>query len=94
MSKLALFLLLWPVTDLLHKSVKINGKPWKSNCFLEWDTFVRGGIIELELTDDITIGCGELPPSLSTGGYDVEHQYDSGRLTMPNGEPIGRPIMY
>jgi hypothetical protein len=56
-----------------RQSVTINGSPWKSNCFLEWDVFESGGIVELELTDDITVGCGEgvdtLPPSLSTGGY-------------------------
>ncbi|KAI0081607.1 glycoside hydrolase family 92 protein [Panus rudis PR-1116 ss-1] len=56
------------------KSVKIDGKPWKSNCFLEWDAFVKGSTIELELTNDINVTCGKgsgaLPPSLSTGGYD------------------------
>ncbi|KAH9903165.1 glycoside hydrolase family 92 protein [Cubamyces lactineus] len=56
------------------KSVKINGKAWKSNCFIEWDAFTSGALIELELTDDINVPCGAssdaLPPSLSTGGYD------------------------
>ncbi|KAL4242836.1 Peptide-N(4)-(N-acetyl-beta-glucosaminyl)asparagine amidase [Abortiporus biennis] len=56
------------------KSVKIDGIPWKSNCFIEWDAFINGSTIELELTNDITIPCGNgidaLPPSLSTGGYD------------------------
>ena len=55
------------------KSVKIDGKPWKSNCFLEWEAFQKGSTIELELTDDVTIGCGSglgaLPASLSTGGF-------------------------
>ncbi|KAF7966871.1 hypothetical protein HWV62_36683 [Athelia sp. TMB] len=55
------------------KNVTIDGQPWHSNCYIEWDTFKHGSVIELSLTDDITIGCGEtsksLPPSLSTGGY-------------------------
>lgn len=55
------------------KSVTIDGTLWKSNCFLEWDAFVKGSTIELELTDDIEVSCGAkpdaLPPSLSTGGY-------------------------
>lgn len=54
--------------------MKIDGKPWKSNCFLEWDVFENGSTVELELTDDINVSCGQgedaLPPSLSTGGYD------------------------
>ncbi|KZP14452.1 glycoside hydrolase family 92 protein [Athelia psychrophila] len=56
------------------KNVTINGQPWHSNCYIEWEAFKSGSLIELELTDDITVGCGEtvdaLPPSLSTGGYD------------------------
>ncbi|KAF7332630.1 Glycoside hydrolase family 92 protein [Mycena kentingensis (nom. inval.)] len=56
------------------KSVKVNGKPYKSNCYLEWDVFTSGATVELELTDDIGVTCGSgksaLPPSLSTGGYD------------------------
>ncbi|KAJ3490419.1 hypothetical protein NLI96_g1434 [Meripilus lineatus] len=56
------------------KSVKIDGKPWKSTCFIDWDAFIKGSTIELELTDNITEPCGRnsqaLPPSLSTGGYD------------------------
>ncbi|KAF9229643.1 glycoside hydrolase family 92 protein [Gyrodon lividus] len=55
------------------KSVTIDGQPWKSNCYLDWDVFTKGSTIELELTDDINITCGDgpdaLPPSLSTGGY-------------------------
>ncbi|KIM76707.1 glycoside hydrolase family 92 protein [Piloderma croceum F 1598] len=55
------------------KSVKIDGLPWKSNCYLDWDTFRNGSTVELELTDDIGVACGEapdaLPPSLSTGGF-------------------------
>ena len=35
--------------------------------------FESGGTVDLELTDDRTVTCGEdtsaLPPSLSTGGY-------------------------
>ncbi|EIN11122.1 glycoside hydrolase family 92 protein [Punctularia strigosozonata HHB-11173 SS5] len=56
------------------KNVTIDGTPWKSNCFIEWDAFEQGATIELELTTDITQGCGPtadaLPPSLSTGGFD------------------------
>ena len=56
------------------ESVKIDGKPWQSNCFIEWDAFTNGSLIELQLTDDINVSCGSaqnaLPPSLSTGGYD------------------------
>ncbi|KAF7289771.1 Glycoside hydrolase family 92 protein [Mycena indigotica] len=56
------------------KSVKVNGKAYKSNCYLEWDVFTSGSTVELELTDDINVTCGKgkdaLPPSLSTGGYD------------------------
>ncbi|KAI0055360.1 glycoside hydrolase family 92 protein [Artomyces pyxidatus] len=55
------------------KSVTIDGKPWKSTCFLEWDVFEKGSTVELELTNDITMSCGQtadaLPPSLSTGGF-------------------------
>jgi len=50
-------------------SVTVDGKHWKSNCFLEWDMFVRGATIELELTEDPNVPCGVLPPSLSTGGF-------------------------
>lgn len=56
------------------QSVKIDGKPWKSNCFIDWDAFTSGSLIELQLTDNINVECGAgaaaLPPSLSTGGYD------------------------
>ncbi|KAH9033368.1 glycoside hydrolase family 92 protein [Lactarius pseudohatsudake] len=51
------------------KSVTIDGKPWKSNCFIEWDVFVRGATVELELSEDPNHPCGVLPPSLSTGGF-------------------------
>lgn len=55
--------------------MKINGTPWKSNCFIEWDVFEQGGTVELELSSDINETCGvtvdALPPSLSTGGYDT-----------------------
>lgn len=60
-------------TDLYFKSVKVDGKPYKSNCFLEWDVFQNGSIIELQLTNNINVTCGSgpgaLPPSLSTGGF-------------------------
>ncbi|KAF9259596.1 glycoside hydrolase family 92 protein [Marasmius fiardii PR-910] len=56
------------------KSVKVDGKPYKSNCYLDWDVFINGSTVELTLTDDIGVTCGNgtdaLPPSLSTGGYD------------------------
>ncbi|KAI0062314.1 glycoside hydrolase family 92 protein [Artomyces pyxidatus] len=55
------------------KSVTIDGKPWKSTCFIDWDVFENGSTVELELTSDISLPCGStsdtLPPSLSTGGY-------------------------
>lgn len=55
------------------KSVTIDGQPWHSNCYIDWDIFVNGSTVELELTSDINTTCGEgsdaLPPSLSTGGY-------------------------
>lgn len=51
----------------------MNGKPYKSNCFLDWDVFTSGSVVELTLSTDITLGCGSgkdaLPPSISTGGY-------------------------
>ena len=57
-----------------EQKVTIDGKPWRSNCFIEWDAFTNGSRIELQLTDDIDVSCGKgagvLPPSLSTGGYD------------------------
>jgi hypothetical protein len=63
----------WTGLMCIDQSVTIDGQPWKSNCFLEWDAFVKGSTIELELTDDITVTCGDgpdsLPPSISTGGY-------------------------
>ncbi|KAG6916146.1 hypothetical protein DXG01_008297 [Tephrocybe rancida] len=56
------------------QSVVVDGKPYKSNCFLEWDVFTAGSLVELTLTTDIGVTCGNstdaLPPSLSTGGYD------------------------
>ncbi|KLO11779.1 glycoside hydrolase family 92 protein [Schizopora paradoxa] len=56
------------------KNITIDGKPWHSNCYVEWEVFETGATVELELTDDRTIACGvddkALPPSLSTGGYD------------------------
>ncbi|KDR66497.1 hypothetical protein GALMADRAFT_147915 [Galerina marginata CBS 339.88] len=59
--------------NVFVKSISVNGKPSKSNCFLDWDVFVSGSLVELTLSNDITLGCGSgkdaLPPSLSTGGY-------------------------
>ncbi|KAG9227041.1 hypothetical protein CCMSSC00406_0010003 [Pleurotus cornucopiae] len=56
------------------KGVTVDGQTYKSNCFLDWDVFVKGSSVELTLTDDINVTCGKgraaLPPSLSTGGYD------------------------
>ena len=58
----------------LFQNVTIDGQPWHSNCFVEWDVFENGSTVELFLTDDRTVACGDddnaLPPSLSTGGYD------------------------
>ncbi|KAF4613241.1 hypothetical protein D9613_010771 [Agrocybe pediades] len=59
--------------NVFVKSVSVNGKPYKTNCYLEWDVFESGSLVELTLSDDITLGCGKgkdaLPPSISTGGY-------------------------
>lgn len=59
----------------MMQNVTIDGQPAKSNCFLEWDVFQHGATVELTLTDDIEVSCGNgtdaLPPSLSTGGFDV-----------------------
>ncbi|TDL23291.1 glycoside hydrolase family 92 protein [Rickenella mellea] len=56
------------------KSIRINGRRWKSNCFIDWDVFELGATVDLELTAEPDTKCGEnddaLPPSLSTGGYD------------------------
>ncbi|THH06986.1 hypothetical protein EW145_g3696 [Phellinidium pouzarii] len=56
------------------ESVKVNGEAYKSNCFLDWDIFMNGSTVELQLSNDIMMGCGygldALPPSLSTGGFD------------------------
>ncbi|KAH9934470.1 glycoside hydrolase family 92 protein [Epithele typhae] len=59
------------------QNVTIDGAPAPSNCFLDWDVFVRGATVELTLTDDMEVTCGgasgngtdALPPSLSTGGF-------------------------
>ncbi|TRM65199.1 glycosyl hydrolase family 92-domain-containing protein [Schizophyllum amplum] len=55
------------------KSVAVDGEAYKSNCYLDWDVFVKGSTVELELTDTMDATCGDgpgaLPPSLSTGGY-------------------------
>jgi len=56
------------------QNVSIDGVPWHSNCYLEFDAFERGSTIELTLTDSLDMSCGvgdsALPPSLSTGGFD------------------------
>lgn len=56
-----------------RQSVFVNGQPYKSNCYLDWDVFTRGALVELTLTDDVNVTCGvgedALPPSLSTGGF-------------------------
>jgi hypothetical protein len=57
----------------LGQSVTVNDKPYKSNCYLDWDVFTSGATVELTLTEDINVSCGSgpnaLPPSLSTGGF-------------------------
>ncbi|KAG8756605.1 hypothetical protein FRC11_005187 [Ceratobasidium sp. 423] len=35
----------------------------------DWDVFEQGGVVDLELGEDEGVECGELPASLSTGGY-------------------------
>ncbi|KII83240.1 glycoside hydrolase family 92 protein [Plicaturopsis crispa FD-325 SS-3] len=56
-------------------NVTVDGTPYKSNCYLDWDVFTRGSTVELTLTDNINVTCGSgpdaLPPSLSTGGFNV-----------------------
>ncbi|KAF8624708.1 hypothetical protein AX17_007039 [Amanita inopinata Kibby_2008] len=53
--------------------VTVNGQPYKSNCYLDWDVFTSSSVVELTLTDNINVTCGNgkdaLPPSISTGGY-------------------------
>jgi predicted alpha-1,2-mannosidase len=60
--------------NVFVKNVKVNGKAYKSNCYLDWDIFTEGATVELDLSEDINVSCGTgksaLPPSLSTGGYD------------------------
>ncbi|KAK2466575.1 hypothetical protein APHAL10511_001437 [Amanita phalloides] len=55
------------------QNVTVNGRPYKSNCYLDWDVFTSASFVELTLTDDINVTCGDgpdaLPPSISTGGY-------------------------
>ncbi|KAF9060398.1 glycoside hydrolase family 92 protein [Rhodocollybia butyracea] len=55
------------------EGVTVNGKPYKSNCYLDWDVFVNGSLVELTLTTNPNVTCGSgpdaLPPSLSTGGF-------------------------
>ncbi|EUC67499.1 glycoside hydrolase family 92 protein, partial [Rhizoctonia solani AG-3 Rhs1AP] len=51
------------------QSVTVNGQPWKSRCWLDWSVFEQGGVVDLVLGTDDGLDCGELPASLSTGGY-------------------------
>ena len=53
----------------MRQNVTIDGEPWRSTCYVEWDAFERGARIELVLTDRADVACGALPPSLSTGGF-------------------------
>lgn len=57
----------------LKQSVAVDGRPYKSSCYLDWDLFTNGSMVELTLSDNINLTCGKgkdaLPPSLSTGGY-------------------------
>jgi putative alpha-1,2-mannosidase len=66
--------------NVFVEKVKVNGKPYKSNCYLEWNIFKHASVIELHLTNNINVTCGSgpyaLPPSLSTGGYD-HHEPDT-----------------
>ncbi|KDQ19392.1 glycoside hydrolase family 92 protein [Botryobasidium botryosum FD-172 SS1] len=59
--------------NIFVKSVTVDGKAWKSACYLDWDVFSVGSSVVLELTDDASATCGmgsdALPPSLSTGGF-------------------------
>ncbi|KAF9261888.1 hypothetical protein L218DRAFT_463546 [Marasmius fiardii PR-910] len=61
--------------NIYVKGVTVNGKSYKSNCYLEWEgVFTKTSTVVLELTDNANVSCGSgkdaLPPSLSTGGYD------------------------
>ncbi|KIK62122.1 glycoside hydrolase family 92 protein [Collybiopsis luxurians FD-317 M1] len=66
----------WGGSAVYVSNVTVNGIPWPSTCFLDWSHFSASTdtTIELTLTDDDSLGCGEgadaLPPSLSTGGFD------------------------
>ncbi|CEL59327.1 putative glycosidase Rv0584 OS=Mycobacterium tuberculosis GN=Rv0584 PE=3 SV=1 [Rhizoctonia solani AG-1 IB] len=51
------------------QNVTVNGQPWKSRCWLDWDVFEQGGVVDLVLGEDEGLGCGDVPASLSTGGY-------------------------
>uniref|UniRef100_A0A0W0G414 Putative glycoside hydrolase family 92 protein n=1 Tax=Moniliophthora roreri TaxID=221103 RepID=A0A0W0G414_MONRR len=41
------------------KGVKVDGEMYKLNFYLECDIFERGAVVELELTDDVNITCGD-----------------------------------
>ncbi|EPS96935.1 hypothetical protein FOMPIDRAFT_62080 [Fomitopsis schrenkii] len=60
--------------QIFVQNVTVNGEPWNSTCFLDWSAFEVGATIELQLTDNANVTCGDgpqaLPPSLSTGGFD------------------------
>ncbi|KAH9828540.1 uncharacterized protein C8Q71DRAFT_719243, partial [Rhodofomes roseus] len=55
-------------------NVTINGEAWNSTCYRDWSAFEAGATMELQLTDNANVTCGDgpqaLPPSLSTGGFD------------------------
>ena len=57
-----------------QQNVTVNGEPWNSTCYIDWSAFEVGATIELQLTDNANVTCGDgpqaLPPSLSTGGFD------------------------
>ncbi|KAH9919561.1 glycoside hydrolase family 92 protein [Fomitopsis serialis] len=60
--------------QIFVENVTINGEPWNSTCYIDWSAFETGATIELQLTDNANVTCGDgpqaLPPSLSTGGFD------------------------
>ncbi|KAJ2924654.1 hypothetical protein H1R20_g12427, partial [Candolleomyces eurysporus] len=41
------------------KAVTIDGEPWHSTCYIEWGVFEKGSVVELELSEDESLGCGE-----------------------------------
>lgn len=50
----------------------MDGLTAKSRCYLEWEVFENGSVVEVILGDGRDAGCGGvLPPSLSTGDFGV-----------------------